>query len=97
MHGDMAAAAGGETFKQAGKDAGASRVIVADIGHELPGLLADLERTVALAHLGDIVLRFEQQAQERRELLSPAAADAEALRVSSKYCMPINWPVRCSR
>ena len=98
MHGDMAAAAGGETFEQALQHAGAGRVIIADIGHQLPGLLPDLERTVGLADLGDIVLRFEQRAQERRELLRAASAVRQArCAISSKYCMPISLPVRCSR
>ena len=71
MHGNMPAAAGGKTFKQALQHFGAGRVIVADICHQLPALLPDLERTSGLADLGDIVLRIEQHAQERANSFAP--------------------------
>ena len=49
-------------------------MIIADIGHQLPALLPDFERAAGLADLGDIVLRLEQHAQERRKILGAAAA-----------------------
>ena len=47
MHRDMAAAAGGEPSNKPCKDAGAGRMIIADIGHQLPALLPDFEHAAA--------------------------------------------------
>src|SRR6185437_15816574 len=71
-HGDMPAAAEGEALKQAFQHARTDRMVVADIGHQLPALLHDLERTAGPADLGGLVLRGEQRQQEIREFLCPA-------------------------
>ena len=47
-----------EAFKQAFQDTRAGRMIIADIGHQLPALLDDLERSAGAAYLGGFVLRF---------------------------------------
>ena len=96
---NVAAAAGGETLEQSFQHLCAGRVIIADIGHQLPALLADLELALGDADLGGIVLRIEQRAQEGSRNLLPARARSppSACATSSKYCMPISFPVRCRR
>ncbi len=55
-------------------------MIIGDIGHQLPALLADLELAFGLADLGDIILRLEQRAQECGKFRGAATAGAERLR-----------------
>src|SRR5438045_8171321 len=71
---DMPAATGGEALEQAFQYPRASRVVIADIGHQLPAQLRDLERAFGLADLGNIVLHLEQRTQERGKFLRAAPA-----------------------
>ncbi len=77
---DMAAAACGEAFEQPLEHFCAGRVIVGDIGHQLPALLPDLECAAGLADTDGIVLRFEQRTQERGEILRSTPPLRERLR-----------------
>jgi len=55
-------------------------VIIGDIGHQLPGLLPDFESPAGFAAIGNIILRSEHRAQERREIAGAAAAHRKTAR-----------------
>ena len=76
----MAAAAGGQAFEQSLQHLGAGGMIIADICHQLPGLLPDFVDAVVFAGFRDVVLCCEQSAQELLEFLRAAATEAEAAR-----------------
>ena len=56
MYRNMPATTGCQALKQPPQHGGAGRMVIADIGHQLPALLSDFERAMRLADLGDIIL-----------------------------------------
>ena len=48
-------------------------MVIANVGHQLPRLLPDFEYASGLADLGNIVLRFKQRSDERREIPGSSA------------------------
>ena len=85
-NGNVAAAAGGQPLEQSFQHFCAGRMIVADIGHQLPALLDDFEMALGRADLGGIVLRIEQRAQEGRKLLCRAAPPGQPASSGPNNC-----------
>ena len=87
---DVAAASGGEAFEQPLQHFRTGRVIIGNIGHQLPGLLPDFERAAGRADFSSIVLRLEQRAQERREIFrGPAAQPSRARSRRNTACRSV--------
>src|SRR6478752_76646 len=68
-HGNVPAATEGKALKQAFQHTRAGRMIITDIGHQLPAGLRDLERAPGPADLGGLVLGGKQREQEIRKFL----------------------------
>src|SRR5579883_3543282 len=77
---DMPAATSREAFEQAMQDPAAGGVVIADVVHQLPALLADLEMSRGFADPGDIVLRREQRGQQRRAFPRATVSRGQRLR-----------------
>src|ERR1700730_4666069 len=80
IDGEVTAAAGREAFEQSLEHPGAGRVIIADTGHQLPCRLPDFENAAGFVDISNIVLRFKQRSDERREIPGSSATNAEAAR-----------------
>src|SRR5262249_51051013 len=63
-HGNMPTAAEGEAFEQSVEQARTGRMIIGDVGHQLPALLLDFEDAFGCTRLRSVILRLEQRGEE---------------------------------
>src|SRR4051794_33001971 len=77
MHADMAAASRSQSFEQPLQHFCAGAMIISDIIHQLPVLLADFEGAFGLRGHHSIILRSEQRVEERCKFAGATAAHRE--------------------